>query len=142
MKRNTIACIMLLSAMQVFALSNLIGRWQSAPMWHRFEKTELEINFKDTVNFDVKVVVDNTDFYEGECTTMTMNGTYQQQDSLCTLTADTTTFVAIPAPLPGREVSGSDASETFIILPSNNSDDVIALIDHLGREVFVLYRQK
>ena len=142
MKRNTIACIMLLSAMQVFALSNLIGRWQSAPIWDRFEKTELELNFQDTIHFDVKVVVDNTDFYEGTRTTMTMNGTYQQQDSLCTLTADTTTFVAIPAPLPGREVSGSDASETFIILPSNNSDDVIALIDHLGREVFVLYRQK
>ena len=142
MKKITIACILLLSAMQVFALPNLIGRWQSAPMWHRFEKTELEINFKDTVNFDVKVVVDNTDFYEGECTTMTMSGTYQLQDSLCILTADLSTFSSTPAPLPGREVTDLNSVDSLIILPSRNSDDVIALIDHLGREVFVIYRQK
>lgn len=142
MKRNTIACILLLSAMQVFALPNLIGRWQTAPLWDRFEKTEVEIHFKDSVNFDTKVVVDDTDFCDGTYTTMTMSGTYQLQDSLCVLTADTSTFVAIPAPLPGRDVSDTDASETFIILPSNNSDDVIALIDHIGREVLVFYRQK
>ena len=142
MKRNTIACIMLLSAMQIFALPNLIGRWQSAPLWDRFEKTELELNVQDTIHFDVKVVVDNTDFYEGECTTMTMNGTYQLQDSLCILTADLSTFSATPAPLPGREVTDLNSVDSLIILPSRNSDDVIALIDHFGREVLVFYRQK
>jgi hypothetical protein len=142
MKKNIIAGILLLSAMQVLALPNLIGRWLSAPMWDRFEKTELEINFKDTVNFDVKVVVDNTDFCDGTYTAMTMSGTYQLQDSLCMLTADTSTFSAIPAPLPGRDISNLYEEEKLIILPSNNSDDVIALMDELHREVFVIYRQK
>ena len=142
MKRNTIACILLLSVMRVFALPNLIGRWQSAPIWDRFEKTELELNFQDTIHFDVKVVVDNTDFYEGTRTTMTMNGTYQQQDSLCILTADLSTFTAIPAPLPGRDVTDLNSVDTLVILPSRNSEDVMAIVDDSGREVLVFYRQK
>lgn len=142
MKKNIILSILLLAAMQVFASPNLIGRWQTAPIWDRFEKTELEFNFKDTVNFDVKVVVDNTDFHEGTRTTMTMSGTYQLHDSLCILTADTTTFVASPAPLPGREVNNTYSTESFIILTSRNSEDVMAIVDELGREFFVFYRQK
>lgn len=141
MKRNIIACILLLSAMQMFALPNIIGRWQSAPMWRQFEKTEVEINFRDTVNFDTKVVVDNTDFCDGTYTTMTMSGTYQLQDSLCVLTADTTTFLEIPAPPPGKEGNLMEV-ETFIIVPSNNSDDVIALVEKSSQKIFVFYRQK
>lgn len=141
MKRNTITCIMLLSAMQIFALPSIIGWWQSAPMWRQFEKTEVEINFRDTVNFDIKVVVDNTDFCDGTYTTMTMRGTYQLQDSLCVLTADTTTFLEIPAPPPGKEGNLMEV-ETFIIVPSNNSDDVIALVEKSSQEIFVFYRQK
>ena len=141
MKRNIIACILLLSAMHMFALPNIIGRWQSAPMWRQFEKTEVEINFRDTVNFDTKVVVDNTDFCDGTYTTMTMSGTYQLQDSLCVLTADTTTFLEIPAPPPGKEGNLMEV-ETFIIVPSNNSDDVIALFEKSSQKIFVFYRQK
>lgn len=141
MNRITIACILLLSAMQIFALPNLIGRWQSAPMWRQFEKTEVEINFPDTVNFDIKVVVDNTDFCDGTYTTMTMSGTYQLHDSLCILTADTTTYSEIPAPSPGKVGDLTDV-ETVIIVPSNNSDNVIALVDKSNQEIFVFYRQK
>lgn len=141
MIRNTIACIMLLSAVQIFALPNIIGRWQSAPMWHQFEKTEVEINFRDTINFDIKVVIDNTDFCDGTYTTMTMSGTYQLQDSLCVLTADTTTFSEIPAPPPGKEGDLMEV-ETFIIVPSNNSDDVIALVEKSSQKIFVFYRKK
>ena len=139
MKRNTIACIMLLSAMQIFASPSIIGRWQSAPMWRQFEKTEVEINFRDTVNFDIKVVADNTDFCDGTYTTMTMSGMYQLQDSLCVLT--TTTYLEIPAPPPGKVGDLTDV-EIFIIVPSNNSDDVIALVDKSSQEIFVFYRQK
>ena len=141
MKRNTIVCILLLSAMQVFAWPNLIGRWHSAPMWRQFEKTEVEINFKDTVHFDVKVTVDNTDFCDGTYTIRSISGTYQLQDSLCILTADTTTFSEIPAPPPGKEPNLTEV-ETFIIVPSNNSDDVIALVDKSSQEIFVVYRKK
>lgn len=141
MKRNIIASILLLSMVQVFALPNLIGRWQSAPMWRQFEKTEVEINFRDTVNFDVKVVVDNTDFCDGTYTAMTISGTYQLQDSLCILTADTTTFSEEPAPPSGRKTDLNDV-EKFIILPSNNSDDIIALVDKTSQEIFVIYRKK
>ena len=142
MKRNTIACIMLLSVMQVFALPNLIGLWQSTPIWDRFEKTELELNFRDTVHFDTKVVVDNTEFSEGARTTITLSGTYQLQDSLCVLTADLSTFTAIPAPLPGRDVTDLNNVDTLIISPGRNSEDILAIVDDFGREVLVFHRQK
>ena len=52
MKRHLLASILMLMAMQVFALPNLIGRWQSAPIWDRFAQTTWEITFLDTVHFD------------------------------------------------------------------------------------------
>jgi hypothetical protein len=145
MKRNTLAIIFLLSAMHIFALPNLIGQWQAAPIWdglERTERTELELNFRDTVNFDTKVVVDNTEFSEGTRTTMTMRGTYQLQDSLCILTADLSTFTAMPAPLPGRDVTDLNNLDSLIIMPCRNSEDVMAIVDDCGREVVVLYRKK
>ena len=142
MKKNIILSILLLAAMQVFALPNLIGRWQTAPMWDGLVKTELELNFLDSVNFDIKVVVDNTDFSEGIRTVMTMRGTYQMRDSLCILTADLSTFTAIPAPLPGRVVTDLNNVDSLIIMPSRNSEDVMALVSDSGYEVIVLYRQK
>ena len=142
MKRNTLAIIFLLSAMNIFALPNLIGRWQTAPMWDGLEKTELELNFLDSVNFDIKVVVDNTEFSEGTRTTMTVRGTYQMRDSLCIFTADLSTFTAIPAPLPGRNVTDLNNVDSLIIRPSHNSEDVMAVVFDSGREVNVLYRQK
>lgn len=142
MKRNTLAIIFLLSAIRIFALPNLIGRWQTAPMWDGLEKTELELNFLDSVNFDAKVVVDNTEFSEGTRTTMTMRGTYQMRDSLCIFTADLSTFTAIPAPLPGRNVTDLNNVDSLIIMPSRNSEDVMALVSDSGYEVIVLYRQK
>lgn len=142
MKKNIILSILLLAAMQVFALPNLIGRWQTTPKWDRLEKTELELNFRDSVNFDAKVVVDNTEFSEGTRTTMTMRGTYQMRDSLCIFTADLSTFTAIPAPLPGRVVTDLNNVDSLIIMPSRNSEDVMALVSDSGYEVIVLYRQK
>ena len=142
MKKNIILSILLLAAMQVFALPNLIGRWQTAPMWDGLVKTELELNFLDSVNFDIKVVVDNTEFSEGTRTTMTMRGTYQMRDSLCIFTADLSTFTAIPAPLPGRNVTDLNNLDSLIIMPSRNSEDVMALVSDSGYEVIVLYRQK
>lgn len=142
MKRNTLAIILLLAAMQIFALPNLIGRWQTAPMWDGLEKTEVELNFLDSVNFDIKVVVDNTEFSEGTRTTMTMRWTYQMRDSLCIFSADLSTFTAIPAPLPGRDVTDLNNLDSLIIMPSRNSEDVMALVSDSGYEVIVLYRQK
>lgn len=142
MKRNTLAIIFLLSAIRIFALPNLIGRWQTAPMWDGLEKTEVELNFLDSVNFDIKVVVDNTDFSEGTRTTMTMRWTYQMRDSLCIFSADLSTFTAIPAPLPGRDVTDLNNLDSLIIMPSRNSEDVMALVSDSGYEVIVLYRQK
>ncbi|MDY6405636.1 MAG: hypothetical protein SPK97_00680 [Bacteroidales bacterium] len=142
MKKNIILSILLLAAMQVFALPNLIGRWQTAPMWDGLEKTEVELNFLDSVNFDAKVVVDNTEFSEGTRTTMTMRWTYQMRDSLCIFSADLSTFTAIPAPLPGRNVTDLNNVDSLIIRPSHNSEDVMAVVFDSGREVNVLYRQK
>ena len=142
MKRNTLAIIFLLSAIRIFALPNLIGRWQTAPMWDGLEKTEVELNFLDSVNFDIKVVVDNTDFSEGTRTTMTMRWTYQMRDSLCIFSADLSTFTAIPAPLPGSDVTDLNNLDSLIIMPSRNSEDVMALVSDSGYEVIVLYRQK
>lgn len=142
MKRHLLASFLMISTMQLFALPNLIGRWQTAPMWDRFEKTVVEFNFKDSINFDTKVTVDNTDFSEGECSTVSISGTYQLRDSLCILTADTSTFVATPAHGFGCDISEASGDDVFIIWPSRNSEDVIALVDRLNREVFILYRQK
>ena len=130
-------------AVQICALPNLIGRWKTAPIWNRFEQAKAELTFKDSVHFEVKVVVDNSDFSDGISTTLSMGGTYQLHDSLCILTADTTTFSAIPASFPGRDLSGAEEQDAYIILPSKKSDDVIALIDDkTAHEVFVFYRQK
>lgn len=142
MKRNTITSILLLSVMQILALPNLIGRWQTAPIWDRFEKMVWEINFIDTGNFEAKVVVDNTDFSDGKLTTLSLGGTYQLQDSLCIFTADTSTFTASPAPLPEHVFPATNEVDTFLIWPSNKSEDMIALIDHLNHDVFIFYRQK
>jgi len=141
MKRHLLVSILLLVAMQVCALPNLIGRWETAPMWDRYEKTIMEINFKDTVNFEVKVSVDNTDFSEGELSSLSIRGTYQLQDTMCIFTADKSTFVATSALSSRFDISEATGPDYFLILPSNNSNDVIALIDHLNREVFVFYRQ-
>lgn len=142
MKRFIFASILLLSVMQLFARTNLIGRWQTAPMWDRFEKTVVEFNFKDSVNFDTRVTVDNTDFSEGENSSVSISGTYQLQDSLCILTADKSTFVATPAHGFGCDISEASGSDVYLIWPSRNSEDVIALVDRLNRVVFVFYRQK
>lgn len=141
MKRFIFASIWMLMAMQVCAYPNLIGRWQTAPMWDRFEKTVVEFNFKDSVNFETRVTVDNTDFSEGENSSVSISGTYQLQDSLCILTADKSTFVATPAHGFGCDISEASGSDVYLIWPSRNSEDVIALVDRLNREVFVLYRQ-
>ena len=141
MKRNIITNILLLLAMQVCALPNIIGRWQSAPIWDRFEKMIFEINFKDTAHFEIKLVVDNTDFCDGTMNMQSMCGTYQLQDSLCLLTADTATYITSSTSLWYDKFRANEV-DSFLVLPSNNSEDMIALIDHLNREVFVLYRQK
>lgn len=142
MKRHLLANILILMAMQVCAFPNLIGRWQTAPMWDRFEKTVVEFNFKDSVNFETRVTVDNTDFSEGENSSVSISGTYQLQDSLCILTADKSTFVATPTHGFGCDISEASGSDVYLIWPSRNSEDVIALVDRLNREVFVFYRQK
>ncbi len=141
MKRNIIASILLLVTIQVFAVPNLVGRWQSAPIWDRFEKMIFEINFKDAAHFETKVVVDNTDFCDGTMNIQSIGGTYQLQDSLCLLTADTSTYTTSSTSLWYDKLRANEV-DSFLVLPSNNSEDMIALIDHLNREVFVLYRQK
>lgn len=145
MKRNIIISILVLSTMQVFALPNLIGRWQSAPIWDRFRQTTLEITFIDTVHFEAKVIVDYSYFNDEEPTSMTMGGTYQLQDSLCFFTEDTTTFSATSMSISGVDISITDDGgiERYLILPSKKSDDIIALIDDKTyHDVFVFYRQK
>ena len=142
MKRNIFTSILLLWVMQSFALPNLIGRWQSAPIWERFEKLCYEINFKDSVHMEARLVVDNTDFADGERITQSMGGTYQLQDSLCLLTADFSTFSVSSSSYPVPIWPETNEVDTFLILPSNNSEDIIALIDHLNHDVFILYRQK
>ena len=141
MKRTILTNIILLLTIQLFASSNLIGRWQTAPIWDRFEKMIFEINFKDTAHFEVKVVVDNTDFCDGIMNMQSMGGTYQLQASLCLLTADTSTYTTTSTSLWYDKLRANEV-DSFLVLPSNNSEDMIALIDHLNREVFVLYRQK
>lgn len=125
-------------AMQIFALPNLIGRWQTAPIWDRFEETILEIEFKDAAHFEASVIVDNSDFNEGVRTTMSIRGIYQLKDSLCTFITDTTTFSAIPEVLPGWDFSVDKAS--FLIMPSSQSVDRIAFIEEKNH-VFVFYRK-
>lgn len=141
MKRNIITNILLLVTIQLFALPNLIGRWQTAPIWDRFEKMIFEINFKDAAHFETKVVVDNTDFCDGTMIMQSIGGTYQLQDSLCLLTADTSTYITSSTSLWYDKLRANEV-DSFLVLPSNNSEDIIALIDHLNREVFILYRQK
>lgn len=142
MKRFFVISILLLSVMQLFARPNLIGRWQTAPLWERFEKSTWELNFKDTLNFETKVVVDNTNFTEGELTTYSLSGTYLLQDSLCILNVDPSSFTAMPANTHKCDISDIKGADVFVILPSNHSEDMIALIDRSKRNVYVLYRQK
>ena len=140
MKRTILTNIILLLTIQLFASSNLIGRWQTATIWDRFEKMIFEINFKDTAHFEAKVVVDNTDFCDGTMNMQSMGGTYQLQDSLCLLTADTSTYTTSSTSLWYDQLAANKV-DSFFVLQSQNSEDIIALIDHLNREVFVLYRQ-
>ena len=143
MKRHLLAIILILGSMQVCALPNLIGRWQTAPMWDRFEKTVVEFNFKDSVQFEAKVVVDNTDFSEGEPTSMTMGGTYELKDSLCFFKEDTTTLTSTRTSTSAVEISVDNEVDRYLILPSRKSDDIIALIDDKTyHDVFIFYRQK
>lgn len=131
MKRYLLAGILTVMAMRVCALPNLIGRWQTAPIWDRFKQTVVEITFKDTVHIEAKAIIDNSYFTDEEPTTLSMSGTYLLQDSLCILTADTATYL------------GVDNQEEYVILPSKKSDDVIALIDaKTAHSVFVFCRQK
>lgn len=145
MKRHLLASILMLSVMQVCALPNLIGRWQSAPIWDRFHQTTWEITFIDTVHFEAKVMVDYSYFNDEESTTMSMGGTYQLKDSLCFFTEDTTTFSATSMSISGVDISITEDGgvERYLILPSKKSDDIIALIDDKTyHDVFVFYRQK
>lgn len=144
MKRNFItSLLMLLVVLPSVAQISLIGRWQSAPIWNRFEKMSYEINFKDSVHFEARLVVDNTDFCEGKMITQSMVGTYQQQDSLCLLTADFSTFNATSASILVPEWPETNEVDTFLILQSKKSNDIIALMDDKTyHDVFVFYRQK
>lgn len=143
MKRHLLASILMLMAMQVCALPNLIGRWQSAPIWDRFAQTTWEITFLDTVHFEAKVIVDYSYFNDEEPTSMTMGGTYQLQDSLCFFTEDTTTLTSTRTSTSAVEISVDNEVDRYLILPSRKSDDIIALIDDKTyHDVFVFYRQK
>ena len=143
MKRHLLASILMLIAMQVCALPNLIGRWQSAPIWDRFAQTTWEITFLDTVHFEAKVIVDYSYFNDEEPTSMTMGGTYQLQDSLCFFTEDTTTMTSTRTSTSAVEISVDNEVDRYLILPSRKSDDIIALIDDKTyHDVFVFYRQK
>lgn len=143
MKRHLLASILMLMAMQVCALPNLIGRWQSAPIWDRFAQTTWEITFLDTVHFEAKVIVDYSYFNDEEATSMTMGGTYQLQDSLCFFTEDTTTLTSTRTSTSAVEISVDNEVDRYLILPSRKSDDIIALIDDKTyHDVFVFYRQK
>ena len=143
MKRHLLASILMLIAMQVCALPNLIGRWQSAPIWDRFAQTTWEITFLDTVHFEAKVIVDYSYFNDEEPTSMTMGGTYQLQDSLCFFTEDTTILTSTRTPTSAVEISVDNEVDRYLILPSRKSDDIIALIDDKTyHDVFVFYRQK
>ena len=143
MKRHLLASILMLMAMQVCAIPNLIGRWQSAPIWDRFAQTTWEITFMDTVHFEAKVIVDYSYFNDEEPTSMTMGGTYQLQDSLCFFTEDTTTLTSTRTSTSAVEISVDNEVDRYLILPSRKSDDIIALIDDKTyHDVFVFYRQK
>ena len=143
MKRHLLASIWMLIAMQVCALPNLIGRWQSAPIWDRFAQTTWEITFLDTVHFEAKVIVDYSYFNDEEPTSMTMGGTYELKDSLCFFTEDTTTMTSTRTSTSAVEISVDNEVDRYLILPSRKSDDIIALIDDKTyHDVFVFYRQK
>lgn len=143
MKRHLLASILMLMAMQVCALPNLIGRWQSAPIWDRFAQTTWEITFLDTVHFEAKVIVDYSYFNDEEPTSMTMGGTYEQKDSLCFFTEDTTTLTSTRTSTSAVEISVDNEVDRYLILPSRKSDDIIALIDDKTyHDVFVFYRKK
>ena len=143
MKRHLLASILMIGAMQVCAIPNLIGRWQSAPIWDRFAQTTWEISFLDTVHFEAKVMVDYSYFNDEEPTSMTMGGTYQLQDSLCFFTEDTTTLTSTRTSTSAVEISVDNEVDRYLILPSRKSDDIIALIDDKTyHDVFVFYRQK
>ena len=142
MKRHLLASILMIGAMQVCAIPNLIGRWQSAPIWDRFAQTTWEISFLDTVHFEAKVMVDYSYFNDEEPTSMTMGGTYQLQDSLCFFTEDTTTLTSTRNINLGCGDLDNEV-DRYLILPSRKSDDIIALIDDKTyHDVFVFYRQK
>ena len=144
MKRHLLAIILILGSMQVCALPNLIGRWQSAPIWDRFRLTTWEITFIDSIHFETKVMVDYSYFTDEAPTTTSMGGTYQLKDSLCFFTEDTTTFSATSMSTSGVYISkNDDGVDRYLILPSKKSDDIIALIDDKTyHDVFVFYRQK
>lgn len=125
-------------------MPNLIGRWQTEAMdLGRLQVTE-EYFFEDEKNLVMSMIIYHTGVPEKEpWTTMSLNGTYQLSDSICSITADLSSLRWTPEPLPGWELDeGHDMR--LVVIPHSESEDIITLRHAEGPnpEEKVLYRQE
>lgn len=125
-------------------MPNLIGRWQTEAMDLGSQQVTEEFFFQDDKNLMMSIIIHQTYAPKDEpLATITLNGTYQLSDSICSITADLSSLRWTPEPLPGWELDeGHDMR--LVVIPHSESADIITLrlAEGPNPEEKVLYRQK
>lgn len=125
-------------------MPNLIGRWQTEAMDLGSQQVTEEFFFQDDKNLMMSIIIHQTYAPKDEpLATISLNGTYQLSDSICSITADLSSLRWTPEPLPGWELDeGHDMR--LVVIPHSESEDIITLrhADGPNPEEKVLYRQK
>lgn len=125
-------------------MPNLIGRWQTEAMDLGSQQVTEEFFFQDDKNLMMSIIIHQTYAPKDEpLATISLNGTYQLSDSICSITADLSSLRWTPEPLPGWELE--DMNELrVVVIPNSESADIITLrlAEGPNPEEKVLYRQE
>ena len=125
-------------------MPDLIGRWQTEAMDLGSQQVTEEFFFQDDKNMVMSMIIYHTGVPEKEpWTTMSLNGTYQLTDSICTIIPDHSSLTWTPEPIPGWELE--DMNELrVVVIPNSESADIITLrlAEGPNPEKKVLYRQE
>ena len=108
-------------------MPNLIGRWQTEAMDLGSQQVTEEFFFQDNKNLMMSIIIHQTYAPKDEpLATISLNGTYQLSDSICSITADLSSLRWTPEPLPGWELDeGHDMR--LVVIPHSESEDIITL---------------
>lgn len=123
---------------------NLIGRWQTEAKDLGSQQAIEEYLFQDDENIVMSIIIYHTYASIDEpLATLSLNGTYQLSDSICTITVDPSSLRCFPEPLPGWDLEEKHELR-LVVIPDSESEDIITLrhADGFNPEEKVLYRQK